>query len=366
MKFPRDSSNSNRVYTPWRASRSLPIGSLMGLAILFAGGCATLQEELPPAVVGERPQPPPPKPPAPPAQPARRPSRLIAAAPAIPTRDIIAIQALLDRQNLSCNCADGVLGQQTRQALRTWQGQNGLPATGQLDDATRQKLGPLDNAFTSHVITDDERAALAAVPKTWIGKSRVSRLGYETIVEEVAEKYHASQQTIRDLNPDVLWPDPPAGTRLVVPNPEPTSDPAQAARLTISLGQKLLRAFGADGKLIAQFPCSIAKDKAKRPKGELRVINCAKDPNYYFDPALFIEDPETATIHGKLVIPPGPNNPVGVAWISLSLPGYGMHGTPKPEDIGKTESHGCFRLANWNAAKLMQMISIGVPVEVGD
>ena len=281
----------------------------------------------------------------------------------MPFRDAVAIQTLLDRQNFSCNCADGVIGQKTRQALRAWQGGNGLPVTGKPDEPTLRLLGPLDAAFTTHTVTAEEVAALTPVPKTWWGKSRAARLGYETILETVAEECHASEEAIRNLNPDAPWPTPPAGKMLVVPNPCPFKTPA-AATLTILLGEKLIRAVDANGKLIAQFPCSIAKDKEKRPASDLTVVNCASDPTYVLDPAVFLEDKEVQALGKRLVIPAGPNNPVGVAWITLSLPGYGIHGTPRPGDIGKTGSHGCFRLANWNAEKLLRMIRVGMPVMV--
>jgi lipoprotein-anchoring transpeptidase ErfK/SrfK len=323
-------------------------------ALLLVAGCATM-EDLPPALVGEPPGPTLPHP--------AHPSPPPVTTPLISTRDVLAAQMLLDRLNLSCNSADGMLGQQTGQALRVWQARHGLAVTGQLDEETSRRLGPFDGAFTTHVVTEDERAQLAPVPRTWEAKSRMAWLGFETVLESVAEECHAAESVIRELNPEALWPNPSAGTVLVVPNPRPFATPA-AARLTISLGQKLVRACDDHGEIIAQFPCSIAKDKTKRPKGELRIVSCAANPNYTFDPALFSEDPAAANIGRKLIIPPGPNNPVGVAWISLNLPGYGIHGTPHPEDIGKTESHGCFRLANWNAEKLLRMISIGIPVRV--
>ncbi|MFH0909163.1 MAG: L,D-transpeptidase [bacterium] len=201
------------------------------------------------------------------------------------------------------------------------------------------------------------------MPRTWSGRAAVTNLGYETILEAVAEKYHASQGAIRRLNPDAPWPNPPAGTVLTVPNPEP-APVGKAARISISLSNKVIEAWDARGALLARFPCSIAADKAKRPVGKLSVTTVAPSPNYTFDPAVYPEDPEAQAVGRKLLIPPGPNNPVGVAWIGLDLPGYGIHGTPKPEDISVTESHGCFRLANWNAAKLLGMVSVGTPVVV--
>jgi lipoprotein-anchoring transpeptidase ErfK/SrfK len=137
------------------------------------------------------------------------------------------------------------------------------------------------------------------------------------------------------------------------------------SRIEIRLEQKTLRAYDADGRLAAQFPCSIAADKTKRPVGEtLRVVVWASHPEYTFDPELFAEDPAAVAIGKKLRIPPGPNNPVGLAWIGLDRPGYGIHGTPSPEDISKTESHGCFRMTNWDALKLVHAVRADLPVVV--
>ena len=190
--------------------------ALLSAVLLFTVGCATVPE-LPPVPQGQQPVPPLPAPkpqvkPSPPTSPP---------IPELPFRDAVAIQALLDRQNFSCNCADGVIGQKTRQALRAWQASNGLPVTGKPDDATLRLLGRLDLPFTTPTVTAEEIAALTPVPKTWWGKSQASRLGYETVLETVAEEYHASEEAIRKLNPKVPWPDPPAGTSLVVPDPRP-------------------------------------------------------------------------------------------------------------------------------------------------
>ena len=102
----------------------------------------------------------------------------------------------------------------------------------------------------------------------------------------------------------------------------------------------------------------------KQPAGELHVSAVAPNPDYTFNPEVFPESPEAQQLKTKLVLPPGPNNPVGTAWISLDKPGYGMHGTPSPEQVGRTESHGCFRLANWNAEYLIKLVWIGMPVYV--
>lgn len=286
-------------------------------------------------------------------------ARSVSPATSLAFRQLLAVQAFLDRNNYSCGCADGAFGPRTRQALQAWQTGNGLPVTGKLDSQTLEMIGNLEDALTIHVVTAEEIAALTPVPPTWREKSTVTTLGYETILEFVAEKYHASQDAIRRLNPNITWPDPPEGTMLNVPNSKGIS-PSKAAQLTISLKARSIRAYDTAGNLIALFPCSIGQNENKRPVGELKVQNCASNPDFTFDPEVFPESGETR----KYLIPPGPNNPVGAAWIGLSLPGYGIHGTPRPEDIGKTESHGCFRLANWNVQKLLKMITIGTPVIV--
>ena len=137
-----------------------------------------------------------------------------------------------------------------------------------------------------------------------------------------------------------------------------------AARLHLRLAAHELEATDDDGRVIAHFPVSIARDVEKRPVGELRVTVIIPDPNYTFDPEVFPESPEGRQLGRKLILPPGPNNPVGVVWIGLDRTGYGIHGTPDPEKVGRTESHGCFRLANWDARTLLDLAWVGLPLVV--
>jgi len=221
----------------------------------------------------------------------------------------------------------------------------------------------MEDAITTYLVTQEDILSLAPVPATWEGKAAAQRLGYETVLEAVAEKFHASEAAIRRLNPDVPWPNPPAGTAVSAPNPFP-SRVRPAESLTVDLSRKTVRALDANGRVIALFPCSVGTRVEERPTGEVTVVKCAANPEYLFDPALFADEPDAAHVGRKLLIPAGPNNPVGTAWIGLSLPGYGIHGTPRPEDVGKTESHGCFRLANWNAERLLRMVRVGMPVRI--
>ena len=169
---------------------------------------------------------------------------------------------------------------------------------------------------------------------------------------------------IQKLNLNVNWTNLAAGTVLKIPDvnyPEPTN---KADFVVIHLSERFLEVFGGQTNLLAHFPCSIAAKVEKRPVGELHVAVVSPNPNYTFDPELFPESPEAKNSNQKLILPPGPNSPVGVAWIGLDKPGYGMHGTPAPEQIGRTEPHGCFRLANWDAEYLLQLAWIGMPVDV--
>jgi lipoprotein-anchoring transpeptidase ErfK/SrfK len=281
-----------------------------------------------------------------------------------PVQNLLEAQLALERMGISSGSLDGKIGSQTRAAMRAFQQEEKIPATGDLDADTTSRLILAAPDFVNYVVTSNDLARLQPLGKTWLAKSQQTALDYETVLELVAEKSHAHPDLIRRLNPGVDWTNVATGTVLQIPDADRDDPPAKAAFVKISLAGKTLEAFGADTNLLAHFPCSIAQRVEKRPVGELHVAVVAPDPNYTFDPAVFPESPEAQQLKMKLVLPPGPNNPVGVVWIGLDKPGYGMHGTPSPELVGRTESHGCFRLANWNAAYLLKLVWIGMPVYV--
>ena len=281
-----------------------------------------------------------------------------------PPRNPLEAQIALSRLGISCGSLDGAIGSQTRAAIAAFQRKLHLLETGALDTNTRPALALASPPFTSYTVTSNDLARLQPLSKTWLGKSRQSALEYETVLELVAEKSHAHPRQIKLLNPDADWTNILAGATLTVPDaayPEPET---KAAFAIIRLSEKTLAAFDENTNLLAHFPCSIAKRVEKRPVGELHVAAVAPNPNYTFDPEVFPEVPEAREIGRKLILPPGPNNPVGTVWMSLDKAGYGIHGTPKPEEVGRTESHGCFRLANWNAEFLLKLVWIGMPVRV--
>ncbi len=278
---------------------------------------------------------------------------------------VLAAQVALARHGISSGSFDGLLGGQTSAALRAFQRREGLPLTGSLDDATRALLQTDAPPYTNYVVTVEDLGRLLPLGTTWLAKSQQERMDFETILELVAERTHSNPKLVRALNPAVNWAGVTNGTSLRViatGSPEPER---KAAWLRIAVSGRTLQAFDAETNLLAHFPCSIAARVEKRPVGEeLHVSVVAPNPNYTFDPEVFPESAEARQLGRKLILQPGPNNPVGVAWLGLDKPGYGMHGTPRPEDVGRTESHGCFRLANWNAELLLKLVTIGTPVFV--
>jgi lipoprotein-anchoring transpeptidase ErfK/SrfK len=277
-------------------------------------------------------------------------------------RDLIAnYQAGLERLHFSVGFLDADEGIRTTRAVKAFQESRFLAVTGKLDAATCSLLGESEQPFINYTVTEKDLATVVPTPATWRGKSQSTYLGYNDGWEMVAEKFHAAKGFLKKLNPDVASIE--IGTSLIVPRVEPSAPLPKPVALRIIISETAIQAIGAQGEILAHFPCSIAKNKEKVPKEQLKVINYAPQPTYTFDPALFVnENPEN--LKSKLIIPPGPNNPVGTAWIGLSLPGYGIHGTPEPEHISRTRSHGCFRLSNWNAEKILKMIKIGMPVEI--
>jgi lipoprotein-anchoring transpeptidase ErfK/SrfK len=281
-----------------------------------------------------------------------------------PVQNPLEAQLALVQQGISPGSLDGAIGSQTRAALMAFQQKENLPLTGQLDAATKSRLLLSAPPLTTYVVTANDLARLQPIADTWLGKSQQSALDYETILELVSEKTFSHPHLIRALNPTINWTNVVAGAVLQVPNAAYPEVQAKAAFVRIHLSGKTLEAFDANTNLLVHFPCSIARLVEKRPVGELHVAVVAPNPNYTFDPDVFPESPEAKELNRKLILPPGPNNPVGVAWIGLDLPGYGIHGTPSPEQVGRTESHGCFRLANWNAEYLLRLITVGTPVYV--
>ncbi len=274
--------------------------------------------------------------------------------------DDIAVQAALDRAGFSPGIIDGAIGQKTSAAIRAFQNSVGLPANGRLDDATREALAigtiPITRTIT---LSQADEALVGDNPADWRKKARLSFIGYESLAAVAAARGHCSRRLLARLNPNLDVNALKAGDTVIVPNVGEGAKVPKGSKIEIDFDKKLLRVLDERGRLVGLFHCSIAKEKRHRPSGDCKVVTITPDPKYLFKPESW---PEVKGIRERLVIPPGPRNPVGVCWIGLSIKGYGIHGTPEPELIGKTGSHGCFRLTNWDVQRLAEMVDVGTEV----
>jgi lipoprotein-anchoring transpeptidase ErfK/SrfK len=271
----------------------------------------------------------------------------------------MALQLALDEAGFSPGLIDGKAGRKTAIALREFQQAHRLSGGGALNAATIDALRLTGRTvLATYRITAADRASVTGVTTDWLARSRMDRLGYDTLTDALAERFHCTQAMLKQLNSGINIDAAYAGQTLTVPAIV-EAKPVSLHRLEVDLAQKIVRGFDSSGRVVSLMHCSIAADKTDAPRGRAEVAVVVPDPNYTFDPAKW---PEVRGIDRKLLIPPGPRNPVGVCWVGLSLPGYGMHGTPWPEMIGKTGSHGCIRLTNWDAKRLGQMVRTGIEV----
>ena len=276
-------------------------------------------------------------------------------------RELAALQIALDRRGFGTGPIDASPGLKTRQALLDFR--YAMPHALDEEDARRQLLEDPAPVFIAYEVTADDLAQVGEASKDWEEAADLPAMNCHSLQEWMGEKFHASPGMLRMLNPGVTkWNEELLGRRICVPNIRPEEVKFDVRQITIDTHCFRLRGYDLRGRMVCSFPCSIAKDRTKVPAGELKVVNVAPHPNYTFDPINFPESARAREIGRKLILPPGPRNPVGVYWVSLSQPGYGIHGTPHPETIGNMESHGCFRLCNWDAHTLGQGVMLGLPV----
>ena len=225
--------------------------------------------------------------------------------------DYAAWQVQLERNHFSCGTIDGDFGMRSKRAITQFQKNRDLPVTGMLDIETRMALGMPGNPFTTYEVTEADMATIQPPPALWRDKAKATCLGYNDAWEMLSGKFHSSPQFMRTLNPGVATVS--AGVSLTAPNLEPAVPLPKAGRIVIILGETTLLVYDKAGKVIACFPCSIAADKNKRPNGLLTVVTGALNPNYTFNPDVLKEAATRQNITSKMIIPPGPRNPVDLA-----------------------------------------------------
>jgi peptidoglycan hydrolase-like protein with peptidoglycan-binding domain len=273
---------------------------------------------------------------------------------------LVKLQVLLDRAHASPGEIDGTLGENTRKAIAAYAEMKGLERTEQLTEQLWRAVTESDAepALVSYKITEkDTRGPFSKkIPEDFRAKAAMDRLGYTSPRELLAEKFHMSEALLRKLNPGTSFDK--EGQEIVVANVERNSAP-KISRVEVDATRQRVTAYGEGDKLVAIYPATVGSEDRPTPKGEFKVTKITENPVYHYDPALHLRG---VHVNEKLDIPPGPNNPVGAVWIDLSAEGYGIHGTPDPNKISKSASHGCIRLTNWDALELAKHLGKGTPV----
>jgi lipoprotein-anchoring transpeptidase ErfK/SrfK len=290
--------------------------------------------------------------------------------PQPPPADGIAIQVALDRAGFSSGVIDGRIGANTKRALDAYRGRHG------------SEPPPDPEPLVQYRITTEDAAGpfVDEIPSDLLEQSRLPALAYKSLVEALAERFHTTPEVLRTLNPTAAF-EPDA--TILVPNVEPLAIPAAAQDRTVtptsggktpgtaakdghtdvvvrvSRQASSLSVTGADGSIVFFAPVTTGSDNDPLPLGEWKVNGVQYNPTFRYNPDLFWDaDPS----HTKATIPPGPNNPVGLVWIDISKEHYGLHGSPEPSQIGRTESHGCVRLTNWDVVRLASLVRPGTRV----
>ncbi len=288
-------------------------------------------------------------------------------------QQMLATQVALDRAGFSPGEIDGVGGTKTRLALSAYQSASGA----QLDTA--------GDPLTTYAITEQDAAGpfIDTMPRDMMEEAKLSALGYTGVLEALAEKFHSSPNFLKRLNPGALWK---AGESIRVPNVEPFVIPAKAApaepnraaragegradragrsgaspglEVVVSAATKSLDVKDSSGKVVMHAPVTTGSEHDPLPIGQWKVTGVSWNPVFNYNPDLFWDANAAQT---KAKIPAGPNNPVGVVWIDINKEHFGLHGTPEPSTIGRTESHGCIRLTNRDATRLARLVSPGTKV----
>ena len=270
----------------------------------------------------------------------------------------VKVQVLLDRAGISPGVIDGHKGGMSESAIRAFEEQRGLPVDGVLDFDVWAALGgplsgPVLQAYT--IAAADMNNITPTLSEDYADLAEMQWIGYRRVSEMLAERFHMDEDFLLALNPGAAFQ---PGETIAVTDPGPFLR-GTVSRIEVRKGSNRLAAFDPAGFMIANYPVTIGSTSTPSPEGVVEVSAIAHLPTYHYDPENFVQGENTE----PLVLPPGPNGPVGSVWIDLSKPSYGLHGTPEPSTLFRRSSHGCVRLTNWDAEELASLVQIGTVVE---
>jgi lipoprotein-anchoring transpeptidase ErfK/SrfK len=278
--------------------------------------------------------------------------------------EILATQVALDRSGFSPGEIDGKAGRNLQRALAAFQQSHQLNVTGRMDDQTWKALATTGGEvppLVEYAIADADVAGpfTPDIPPKLPDQAALDALNYRTPLEALAERFHSSPALLQQLNPGAMFQR--AGERLMVPNVASSPAPAPTSDVTVAVTKSTsaLTIEDSSGRILFHAPVTSGSTHDPLPIGMWKVNGVQRNPKFHYNPELFWD---ATPGDRKATLQPGPNNPVGVVWIDLSKPHYGIHGTPEPSNIGHVESHGCVRLTNWDADRVAQWVKPGTKV----
>lgn len=278
---------------------------------------------------------------------------------------VVRSQILLDRARFSVGVINGHAAKNTSLAILWFQRTQKLPPTSILDSATYARLMSVAGSrpLVRQVTLDAAmlKGPFAVLSHNVYEQAKTKCLCYASVTEMLAERYHSSLEIMRKLNPGIGFASLKPGDVIWAPDAEmnPVAQ-KRIARVQVAKSGNYVHAYAADGSLLYHFPSTLGSRYDPSPTGKYRVVGVEWNPSFRYDPRLFSDVPDS---NPGARLPPGPNSPVGMVWIALSKEHIGIHGTPNPDTIGMTSSHGCVRLTNWDAVLLAHAIPNGTPVE---